>query len=139
VSARARILLVEDSELVCDALGTLFEAMGHEVRLSHTAQGAVVACEAEVPDIMLLDLSLADGEGLPVVEAVRARGVLPRVVAAMTGDDDPATRRRCLAAGCRDVLVKPVGARELLSRIGTWMAEGDDAPPASPPSPAAGR
>ena len=119
----ARVLLVEDSELVADAMRTLLDALGHTVRVAPSVRGAVAACEAEVPDIMLLDLGLLDGHGLEVMEQVTSRGLAPRVVAAMTGDDEPAMKRRCLAAGCREVLVKPVGARELMARIETWMRE----------------
>ena len=126
----ARVLLVEDSELVADALRTLLDALGHSVRVAPSVRGAVAACEAEVPDIMLLDLGLLDGHGLEVMEQVKALGVAPRVVAAMTGDDEPAMKRRCLAAGCREVLVKPVGARELMARIETWMR--DTVPPDQP-------
>ena len=123
MTAPARILLVEDSELVADALRTLLDALGHEVRVAPSVRTAVAACEAEVPDIMLLDLGLGDGHGLEVLEQVGALGVVPRVVAAMTGDDEPAMKRRCLAAGCREVLVKPVGARELMARIDVWMRD----------------
>jgi DNA-binding response OmpR family regulator len=130
VSTAARILLVEDSELVADALRTLLEALGHTVRVAPSVREAVAACAAEVPDIMLLDLGLADGHGLEVLEQVTANGTVPRVVAAMTGDDDPAMMRRCRAAGCREVLVKPVGARELMARIGAWMGETPSARPA---------
>lgn len=119
----ARVLLVEDSELVTDALRTLLEAMGHTVRVAPTVRGAVEAATAETPDIMLLDLGLGDGHGLTVLETIGGTPAMPPVVAAMTGDDEPAMRRRCLAAGCREVLVKPVGARDLVARIAGWMAE----------------
>jgi DNA-binding response OmpR family regulator len=123
VSTSARILLVEDSELVADALRTLLDALGHTVRVAPSVREAVAACAAEVPDIMLLDLGLLDGHGLEVLEQLSALGITPRVTAAMTGDDEPAMKRRCLAAGCREVLVKPVGARELMARIDGWMRE----------------
>lgn len=125
MSVSARVLLVEDSELVADALSTLMQAMGHTVRTAPSIRGAVDACVAEVPDVMLLDLGLLDGHGLDALEQLRARGVTPPVVAAMTGDDDPSMKRRCLAAGCREVLVKPVGARALVARIEAWMREID--------------
>ena len=126
----ARILLVEDSELVADALRTLLEAMGHTVRVAPSVRAAVDACRAEVPDVMLLDLGLTDGHGLEVLPQLSAHGVTPRVIAAMTGDDDPMMMRRCVASGCREVLVKPVGARDLLARIDGWMRETQSAPAA---------
>jgi two-component system chemotaxis response regulator CheY len=108
------VLLVEDSALVTDALRVLFEGTDHRVSVAATVAAAVAACRADVPDVMLLDLSLGVEDGLEVLAAVRAEGAEPRATFAMTGHDDPPTRRRCLEAGCRDVLVKPVPVRELL-------------------------
>ena len=116
------LLLVEDSALVTDALRLLFEGVGHRVRVATTVAAAIAACEAERPDVMLLDLTLSDGDGLRVLTALRGHGNEPRITAAMTGHDDPAARARCLAAGCADVLVKPVPMRELLTKIDTWLA-----------------
>ena len=119
--ARALVLLVEDSELVTSALRILFEETGRRVRVAGSVAAAVAACEEEPPALMLLDLTLPDGDGLGVLGAVRGRPVAPRVTVAMTGHDDDETRRRCLAAGCADVLVKPVPTRELLARTDGWL------------------
>ena len=118
----SHVLLVEDSVLVTDALRTLLDAMGHRVTVAHDVAGAIAACDTEVPDVMLLDLSLPDGSGLDVLAEVRRRGRTPAVVTAMTGHDDPATRQRCLDAGCGMVLVKPVASRELLRLLDLWAA-----------------
>jgi len=105
---------VEDSALVTGALRLLFEQTGHRVSVAASVRDAIAACAAEPPDVMLLDLTLPDGDGLTVLRELGTRGALPPVALAMTGHDDPGTRERCLAAGCRDVLVKPVPTRELL-------------------------
>ena len=118
----SHVLLVEDSVLVTDALRTLLDAMGHRVTVAHDVPSAIAACDAEVPDVMLLDLSLPGGSGLDVLAEVRRRGRVPPVVTAMTGHDDPATRQRCLDAGCGMVLVKPVASRELLRLLAEWSA-----------------
>lgn len=118
--AGGHLLLVEDSTLVTDALRMLFEAAGHHVRVAANVAEAVAACRAERPDVMLLDLTLPDGDGLDVLTTLGT--ATPRITAAMTGHDDPAARGRCLAAGCADVLVKPVPARELLRKIESWLA-----------------
>jgi CheY-like chemotaxis protein len=47
---------------------------------------------------------------------------LPATTVALTGHDDPVLTARCRAAGCRDVLLKPVPARELLARTADWLA-----------------
>ncbi|MFL5577968.1 MAG: PleD family two-component system response regulator [Gemmatimonadaceae bacterium] len=116
------VLLVEDSDLVTAALRVLFEETGRRVRVAPTVAAAIAACAEEPPALMLLDLTLPDGDGLGVLAAVRERGTAPRVTVAMTGHDDDATRARCLAAGCADVLAKPVPVRELLRRTDGWLA-----------------
>jgi len=49
------------------------------------------------------------------------RAAMPRVAVALTGRDEPEVIERCLAAGCRATLLKPVPARELLARAKEWL------------------
>ena len=116
------ILLVEDSALVTEALRVLFEETGHRVTIAASAAEAIEAGSLEIPDVMLLDLGLPDADGLAVLEALSARGRAPRRTIALTGDGDDATMRRCRAAGCDEVLLKPVPPRELLRKVGEWAA-----------------
>ena len=114
------ILLVEDNALVVGALRLLLEETGHHVSDASTVADAARAMRADPPDLVLLDLTLGDEDGLALLALPQA----PRaVVVALTGHDDPETRARCLAAGCRDVLVKPIRSRELKSQIATWLGE----------------
>lgn len=113
----AHILIVEDSLLVSSAFEVIFEDAGYSVRSAGTVTDAIERGAEQAVDIMLLDLTLPDGSGLDVLEALRQRSALPRKTLAMTGHGDAATRRRCLAAGCADVLLKPVPIRELLRQI----------------------
>ena len=114
------ILLVEDNALVVGALRLLLEETGHRVSDASTVTGAARTMRADPPDLVLLDLTLTDEDGLSLLALLQA----PRpVVVALTGHDDPETRTRCLAAGCRDVLVKPIRSRELKSQIAAWLAE----------------
>jgi DNA-binding response OmpR family regulator len=108
----ARILVVEDNFDVGDAMRMLLEAGGHQVRVAITVGDAIRACDDQPVDLMLLDLTLPDGEGL---EVLARAAVPPAVTVALTGWDEPAIIARCRAAGCRDVLVKPVPARTLLA------------------------
>jgi CheY-like chemotaxis protein len=116
------VLVVEDNDLAAGALEALFESFGYVVRTANTVQAAIAACTGEPTDLMLLDLTLPDGDGLSVLAAVKRVGGLPRTTVALTGHDDPDITARCLAAGCREVLLKPVAARELLARAAVWLA-----------------
>jgi len=113
----ARVLVVEDSLLISSALRILLEANGYGVEVAGTAAEAVAAASASRSDVMLLDLTLPDGDGLSVLGELAARDATPGVTLAMTGHDDDITRARSIAAGCSAVLVKPVPVQELLRII----------------------
>jgi DNA-binding response OmpR family regulator len=118
----ARILIVEDSPLVTDAFEVLFTESGYEVGVAATVAQAIERGTAERFDIMLLDISLPDGSGLEILNALKERGSLPRATLAMTGHNDAKSRRSCLDAGCAEVLVKPVPIGELLRQIERHLA-----------------
>lgn len=126
------MLVVEDSDLVSSALRILLEETGRRVTVAASVREATAALAAssaaggQPVALMLLDLTLPDGDGVGVLDAARAAGAVPRVTVAMTGHDDGPTRDRCLAAGCAEVLLKPVPSRVLLGRVGEWL--GDSAP-----------
>ena len=118
----AHVLLVEDSPLVSSALRIFLEEVGgHRVTVAETAADAVRTGMADPVDVMLLDLSLRDGDGLRALTQLRDAGRAPRVTAALTGRDDEQTAERCRAAGCRAVLLKPVPPRELLRLVAEWL------------------
>jgi DNA-binding response OmpR family regulator len=113
-----RVLVVEDSILISSALRILLEANGYDVVVAGTAADAVQAASTSAPDVMLLDLTLPDGDGLSVLDDLKARSAEPSLTLAMTGHDDDITRARCMAAGCAGVLLKPVPINDLLRIIG---------------------
>jgi CheY-like chemotaxis protein len=120
---RPLVLIVDDSAHVTEPLQILFEETGRRVALAGSVAAAVRACEVERPDLMLLDVTLPDGDGLSVLALLAGRSAMPALTVALTGHDDPLTVQRCKAAGCRDVLLKPVPVRELLRRASEWLPE----------------
>lgn len=122
MSDPAHVLIVEDNELVASALCILFENAGRRASTAATIAQALTVAKRDRARLVLLDLTLPDGDGLALVTPLLAAGC--GAVVALTGRDEPATRARCLEAGCADVLVKPVPARELIARCAAWL---DDA------------
>lgn len=122
MDARPHILIVDDSADVTGALRVLFEETGNDVSVANTIRDAVAVADTRAVDVMLLDLTLPDGDGLSVLAAMRARDTEPRVTAALTGHAEPEVAARCTAAGCQAVLVKPVPIAELLRRVREWTA-----------------
>lgn len=113
----ARILIVEDSPLVTEAFSILFTEAGYEVDTAASVAEAIERGTSELVDVMILDISLPDGSGLEVLAALRHSGSLPRATLAMTGYNDSESHRKCIEAGCAEVLLKPVPIAELLRRI----------------------
>lgn len=120
MATRAHVLIVEDNELVSSALRILVESADYTVSTAGSIAEALGVARATPPRLALLDLTLPDGDGLALVEPLRAAGCT--TVVALTGHDDAATRTRCLAAGCAEVLVKPVPARDLMKMMAVWLA-----------------
>ena len=117
----AHVLVAEDNALVSGAMRILFEDSGYRVSIAPTITETVATAASDPVDVLLLDLGLADGDGLTAIEELHVRGAMPRVAVALTGRDDRLTQERCLAAGCTAVLVKPVPARELLAKVRSWV------------------
>ena len=119
----AHILIVEDSALIVSALRILLEDAGHCVSDAGSVRNALDIARRERPDVMLLDLSLPDGDGLVILETLSAEGRAPRVTVAVTGRDEPHIVARCKRLGCREVLIKPMNAMALPGQVAGWLAE----------------
>jgi len=114
------ILIVDDSAAVTGALRVLFEETGHDVSVAGSISDAMAVAAGRAVDVMLLDLTLPDGDGLAALTAMRERSIAPKVTAALTGRAEPEIAARCTAAGCAAVLVKPVPIADLLRQVREW-------------------
>ncbi|MGI9077342.1 MAG: response regulator [Gemmatimonadaceae bacterium] len=114
---------MEDSALIVSALRILLEDAGHRVSDAGSVRDALDAARRERPDVMLLDLTLPDGDGLSILETLSADGLAPRVTVAVTGRDEPYVVARCKRLGCRDILVKPMNAMALPAQVAAWLEE----------------
>jgi DNA-binding response OmpR family regulator len=118
----AHILVVEDSELVTTAFRILLEDAGYRVTVAGSISELKDAAAKGDVDLMLLDLTLPDGNGLDALDYLRAHATPPGITLAMTGDSQPETRARCIEAGCADVLIKPVSIKELRRTIASLLS-----------------
>lgn len=97
-----KILLVEDS----DAIRVRLRALIGELCNGATVFEASTECEAtdeacrEQPDLIILDLHLAEGTGLGVLESVRERALQSRV-AVLTSYAETPYRKKCLNSGAQ--------------------------------------
>lgn len=117
----ARILVVEDELQIRRFVRQVLERAGYRVAEAATRDDGL-AQAAQVPDLLLLDLGLPDGDGVAFVRALRDWTRLP-VLSARTGEQD---KIGALDAGADDYLTKPFSVGELLARVRALLrrAEG---------------
>lgn len=95
----------------------LFEHNGFRVSAAANVAEAVQIGVHDTPEVVLLDISLGEDDGLEILARWRECGVTQPRVFALTGHADEAMRERCTAAGCVAVLLKPVPTAQLLATI----------------------
>jgi DNA-binding response OmpR family regulator len=76
---KARILVIEDDVDLSRVIGAVFSKDDIDVRLVHTRQSALDACLTFRPQLIVLDLSLPDGDGFNVVDWLRQHEDLARL------------------------------------------------------------
>jgi DNA-binding response OmpR family regulator len=111
-----RVLLVEDDELLGDAIRAGLEQEHYGVEWVTEGHAAETALAARRFDLLLLDLNLPYRGGLEVLRRLRAGGrSLPVLI--LTARDTVADRVQGLDAGADDYLVKPFDLIELFARV----------------------
>ena len=111
-----RILLVEDDEMVGEALRAALRQQGLAADWVRDGETALAVTATEAFDAVLLDLGLPRRGGLEVLRAMRARGSATPVIV-LTARDALADKVAGLDAGADDYLVKPFDLDELLARL----------------------
>ena len=109
-----RILIADDNVDAADSLALLLQAEGHVVLTAVDGRQAIEVAEAFRPDVILMDIAMPHLDGLEATREIRRRPWGGRVrIIALTAWGQEAERRRTLAAGMNDHLVKPVDLRAL--------------------------
>lgn len=111
--AAKSILVVEDEAVIARDLQLLLEDLGYCVpAIAATADEALANIVVTMPDLVLMDIRLADGsDGITVAEAIRMRWTIPVIF--LTAHADPATVARAQATSPYGYLLKPFDEREV--------------------------
>jgi len=110
-----KLLLVEDDKTIVTTLTEFLTKEGFRVTAVSGQADALKALEEEVADLVLLDISLADGNGFSVCSAVKAEYGIPVIFLTASGDEYSTVTGFDL--GADDYIPKPFRPRELISRI----------------------
>ena len=110
------ILIVEDSEDLAFGLRNNLEFEGYDVSVVHDGKTGLEMATSSPPDLMILDLTLPELDGLNVLERIRKTGSkLPILL--LTARQEELDKVRGLKLGADDYVTKPFGLMELLARV----------------------
>ena len=121
-----KILLVEDNEMNRDMLSRRLIRRGFEVAIAVDGRQGVEMATTEMPDVILMDMSLPEIDGWEATRMIRgnpqtsAIPVMGLTAHAMAGD-----REKCLAAGCDEYGSKPVDFADLIEKIQRLTGESE--------------
>ena len=119
-----RLLLVEDTEDVADAIVASFERRGDAIDHVTSVDEAQCAIAVQEYDVMLLDIGLPDGLGTEVLRSARDRGSRTPILM-LTARSEIEDRVAVLDKGADDYLVKPFDLRELHARVRALLRRQD--------------
>ncbi|MBQ4465840.1 MAG: response regulator transcription factor [Oscillospiraceae bacterium] len=109
------ILLVEDDPTIISTLTEFLSSEGFSVLSAVGQESALQTAQSHSIDLVLLDISLADGNGFSVCKALKAEYQMPVIFLTASGDEYSTVTGFDL--GADDYIAKPFRPRELLSRI----------------------
>ena len=115
MTGKTRVLVVDDEAAILRFLKPAMEANGCDMASAGTVADATKRIAAEVPDIVVLDLGLPDGDGKDVIRSVRAWSDVPIIV--LSARDREAEKIEALDLGADDFVNKPFGVGELMARM----------------------
>jgi two-component system cell cycle response regulator DivK len=119
----AKILLVEDNEMNRDMLSRRLIRNGFEVSIAIDGQQGVDMAMAQLPDLILMDMSLPVIDGWEATRRIKANDATRRIpVIALTAHAMAGDREQAMEVGCDDYDTKPVEITRLLGKIAALLA-----------------
>jgi len=110
------LLLVDDDKPFLQRLARAMEARGFEVTTAESVEGGLAQVRSSPPAYAVVDMRLADGNGLDIIEAIRARRNDTRAIV-LTGYGNIATAVTAVQLGAVDYLAKPADADEVFAAL----------------------
>ena len=115
----AKVLVVDDAAFMRLRTAKVLTEAGHTVVEAENGRRAVDLYAVERPDVVLMDITMPEMDGLQVTEIIRAQEPQERAlpIIALTAHAMPSDQERCFAAGMNGYLSKPIKSEELFAAI----------------------
>ena len=118
----AKILLVEDNEMNRDMLSRRLIRKGFDVVMAVDGEQAIALAQSELPDLILMDMSLPVIDGWEATRRVKSTDGTSKIpIIALTAHAMSGDREKTLNAGCDDYDTKPIEMSRLLEKIETLL------------------
>jgi len=124
---KTRILIVDDELSILKYLRINLEAEGYEVLSSMNGVQALQTLEAELPDLVVLDIMMPEMDGFDVCRRLREWSQIPVIM--LSALDDESDKVQCLDLGADDYITKPFGKAEFIARVRAVMRRAEAASP----------
>jgi len=126
-----RILYVEDNDDNLHIVRRRLTRLGYEILAAMDGEEGLATARREMPDLILMDLSLPKLDGWEATRRLKASPDTARIpVIALSAHAMSGDREKALAAGCDDYDTKPIEMPRLLAKIKALLP-GDPTPPTS--------
>ncbi len=109
----ARVLIVDDDELICEMLSFMVEDMGHSASSATTLKTGFDKASSDNFDVIFLDIKMPDGNGLDLLPKIRELPQHPEVII-ITGRGDPDGAELAIKNGAWDYIQKSSSTKEML-------------------------
>jgi CheY-like chemotaxis protein len=120
--AAPKVLLVEDNPLNLELATDLLEVCGIEVIAANTGEIAVKLAHEQMPDLILMDLSLPGMDGLQATAALKANPQTRAIpVVAVTAHAMKGDEQKALDAGCEGYITKPIDTRMFPTLVAQYL------------------
>jgi CheY-like chemotaxis protein len=117
-----RILVVEDNPDNRTLITDVLVSMNYEVIDAEDGEQGIAQAEKEVPDLILMDLSLPKMDGWAAAQIIKQNTALAHIpIIALTAHAMVGDREKALEAGCDDYVSKPIDLRELASKLAHFL------------------
>lgn len=112
---KSRILIVDDDIGIIKSVRANLQVNDCEVFTAMDGIEALQIVEREMPDLIILDISMPRMDGLQVCSEIRKWSQIPIIILSARHDVDE--KAQCLNSGADDYITKPFGINELIARV----------------------
>lgn len=118
----AKLLVIDDEELIATLLSAALSAAGHDILVADNGKSGVAMAMSNLPDLVITDMSMTGMTGWQVIEKLKADPKTKHIpIVALTAHGDADDREAAYRVGCDAYESKPLDIPRLLKAVGKLL------------------